>query len=272
MLNIGRRFSTISINVNLEEIKMVPNYLYHYTSINTLALILKNKTFRFNSLNNMDDYDEVNILDKKLGKYSFISCWTDLADESIPMWKMYSNNLAGVRIRMPIFPFEVYKVGGIEYIIHPEEIINNNYYYNDPTVGKLLKQVTYNSIERVENIKNGDIAKKSYEMLGFDSCLAGSYKNDYWKFQSEWRYILRIIPSREKVNHIDTKIDNEYLSTLPDLPIHYKDLKIDIEKFQKMEITLGPKVDAGEEIIVNSLVEKYNPKAKILYSQLRNRM
>ena len=30
-------------------------YLYHYTNIETLALILKNRTIRFNSLDRMDD-------------------------------------------------------------------------------------------------------------------------------------------------------------------------------------------------------------------------
>ena len=30
-------------------------YLYHYTNIETLLLILKNKTLAFNSLQNVDD-------------------------------------------------------------------------------------------------------------------------------------------------------------------------------------------------------------------------
>lgn len=34
-------------------------YLYHYTSLSTLALILKSKTIRFNSLINMDDAEDV---------------------------------------------------------------------------------------------------------------------------------------------------------------------------------------------------------------------
>ena len=32
--------------------------IYHYTSIETLALILKNKTIRFNRLDHVDDVDE----------------------------------------------------------------------------------------------------------------------------------------------------------------------------------------------------------------------
>lgn len=34
------------------------DYLYHYTSIETLALILKNNTLCFNNLLNVDDSEE----------------------------------------------------------------------------------------------------------------------------------------------------------------------------------------------------------------------
>ena len=33
-------------------------YLYHYTSVDSLALILKNKTIRLNPLDKMDDLQE----------------------------------------------------------------------------------------------------------------------------------------------------------------------------------------------------------------------
>lgn len=34
------------------------DYLYHYTNMETLKLILKNKIFRLSSLNKMDDLEE----------------------------------------------------------------------------------------------------------------------------------------------------------------------------------------------------------------------
>ena len=40
-------------------------YLYHYTSIETLLLILKNKTLAFNSLINVDDLEECESKDIK---------------------------------------------------------------------------------------------------------------------------------------------------------------------------------------------------------------
>lgn len=41
-------------------------YLYHYTNIETLALILKNRTIRFNSLDRMDDLQEQQTADVKI--------------------------------------------------------------------------------------------------------------------------------------------------------------------------------------------------------------
>ena len=64
-------------------------YLYHYTNIETLALILKNRTIRFNSLDKMDDLQEQQTADiKNIGQFCYISSWTDDSTESIPMWNM----------------------------------------------------------------------------------------------------------------------------------------------------------------------------------------
>lgn len=41
-------------------------YLYHYTNIETLALILRNQTIRFNSLDKMDDLQEQQTADIKI--------------------------------------------------------------------------------------------------------------------------------------------------------------------------------------------------------------
>ena len=76
-------------------------YLYHYTSIETLALILKNRTIRFNSLDKMDDLQEQKTADlQNIGQFCYISSWTDDDTESIPMWNMYASLNLGVRIKI----------------------------------------------------------------------------------------------------------------------------------------------------------------------------
>ena len=67
-------------------------YLYHYTSLESLALILKNRTIRLNPLDKMDDIQEQKTADiENIGKFVFVSSWTDDVVESIPMWKMYTD-------------------------------------------------------------------------------------------------------------------------------------------------------------------------------------
>ena len=79
----------------------IPQYLYHYTSVEKLALILQNRTIRFNSLDRMDDLQEKETKDiKNIGQFIYVSAWTSEEKESIPMWNMYSSLDAGVRIRL----------------------------------------------------------------------------------------------------------------------------------------------------------------------------
>ncbi len=81
---------------------MIPAFLYHYTSVETLLLILKNKTIRFSRLDCLNDpLEGTHLKFKYLNENIYASSWTSEANESLPMWKIYSN-LKGVRIKMPI--------------------------------------------------------------------------------------------------------------------------------------------------------------------------
>ena len=77
--------------------------IHHYTSIENLALILKNKTIRFTRLDKVDDSEEAGLSCKniQLSYYTFVSCWTDSEEESIPLWKMYAGKeMHGIRISL----------------------------------------------------------------------------------------------------------------------------------------------------------------------------
>jgi len=77
--------------------------IHHYTSIENLALILKNKTIRFTRLDKVDDSEEAGLSCKniQLSYYTFVSCWTDSEEESIPLWKMYAGKeMHGIRIEL----------------------------------------------------------------------------------------------------------------------------------------------------------------------------
>ena len=80
--------------------------LWHYTNLESLALILTNRTLRLMPLTGMDDPLESQTRDvANLGRFFFASCWTDDSQESIPMWKMYASLDSGIRIGLPPMPF-----------------------------------------------------------------------------------------------------------------------------------------------------------------------
>lgn len=267
-----------------------PEYLYHYTNIDTLALILKNKTIRFNSLDQMDDPQEKDTADlKTIGNLCYISSWTDDRTESIPMWKMYSSLETGVRIRLKANPFKLHSnpisdlAKAFNAIPTPDstgeppksyipiaEMVRNNFYSIQATKGDFLHKVEYTSDK--SNLYP-TIVSSDDEKVHFDLGKLGKYKNTHWKFQNEWRYIFTILPldltqSPDKSLESLTQIVAALLQGKSKQPFTHYDMSIDDFAFSQMEITLSPRITAGSKIIVESLIEKYNPSATVIDSSL----
>ena len=55
-----------------------PQFLYHYTDLESLILILKNRTIRLKSLDQLDDKEESSFENfRAAAKYIFVSSWTE---------------------------------------------------------------------------------------------------------------------------------------------------------------------------------------------------
>lgn len=271
----------------MEEIQ----YLYHYTSIEKLALILKNRTIRLNPLDKMDDLQEKKTEDVKgMGQFVYVSCWTEDEEEQIPMWNMYTDIFSGVRIKMRKYPFVRYQFpvsrlkqyvsrNNMEAVVSKEEdyiyVEFNMFYEKNFAISHffgedILHKVIYtNELEKLEpkvsNIENSQVELKVNGL--------GKYKNKYWEFQKESRYILSIYPhgmsqdilEKERYNseQISKMVKGELKS-----PFSYIDLKLTPLAYDDMEITISPKMSVGNRILLEALVEKYNPKVKIKESKL----
>lgn len=87
--------------------------VYHYTTIDSLAMIMHSHSIKFNRLDKVDDMEErAQSNGVKLWQYVFVSCWTENAEESIPLWRMYSGNTHGVRICLDVDMFADNIIGG----------------------------------------------------------------------------------------------------------------------------------------------------------------
>lgn len=264
--------------------------LYHYTNIDSLALILKNRTIRLNSLDKMDDLQEKAGLDhQNIGRYFYVSCWTDEVLESIPMWNMYTRVDSGIRIELPQNPFTKNIISGktlsqllpgreiegdFEHLslFSPEFIIANKVTSPQFLNNDILYKIEYTNNKeflypKIINLSNDGI-NLSYEKIG-------KYKNIHWSFQREWRYLIMLFPIdsfdnpgsllhkfKELVKNIANQTDNDPLPSSVDL-------EISPDNFDKMVITKSPKLSLGNDLILNALLEKYNLNVKIRESTLK---
>lgn len=268
------------------------SYLYHYTSIETLALILKNKTIRFSSLSRVDDIEEQRTDDYgNLGRFCFVSCWTNETEESIPLWNLYTPNMTGVRIRLPINPFKTVKINPDgkhikeSYVTHPsltnEKLSIHGCLLNPPYLASLY-QVQYTDDpdklnrrvltekEQETRIVNG--VKKTIFEKNISIKDIGIYKNKQWAFQKEYRYKFFVVPwTMKDLELVQSYADQARLLDrleTEELKKDFFDLELDEHTMNDMEILIGPRANYAQKQIIESLVNDLNPSANILESNL----
>lgn len=263
---------------------LYPDYLYHYTSIETLALILKNRTIRFNNLLYVDDPDEKKSKDiKSVGRFCLVSCWTDVNKESLPMWKLYTPDMHGVRIRMKPFPFKEYPammqnfwhVEGEEDIYSRAAITINSYksYIDEKRVARENRAFVIPPSVELVPVEYTDDETKIYPKIkmsdDFRIDYIGMCKRTYWEFQSEWRYKILFTPfNAAEIKEGAEK--NKEVGISKRVPYKEFFLELANNAFYEAEIILGPKVTEGEKIIVESLINTYckNEKVTVKKSQI----
>ncbi len=262
--------------------------LYHYTNIETLALILKNKTIRFNRLDHVDDLEEgyTESSGIKPGLYTFVSCWTENPEESIPLWKMYTDKGVGVRIGLDKDMFKMYTIKNGDIIngiriytdaehqkpISPHRMAQDDYWilpnFNDEVFFKVVKYVPSVAIamEEAKAVQRTDIQINQLQISKW-----GLYKSDRWSFQQESRFTLIIFPKSKAIS-----LDNPVLSDwLQDAlikgvtpPLTYFDMELDENALNSMEITLCPNMSEGHKTIVESLCRAFLGDQKPIESSL----
>jgi hypothetical protein len=246
---------------------MPPQFLYHYTSIESLVYILKNKSIRFNSLGQVDDLNEGKSEDyKSFGNYFFVSCWTDLEEESIPFWNMYTDKMKGVRIKLPSDLFndhwivfgEEYRVKlSANHSIVPQSNTFGLKYWVLPTHNNYFRKVEYtdevSKLKPTLKVVEGDRFSISFDKLGI-------YKSKHWIFQSEWRFIMKIFPVATNLSDIpiDSDLVQESVIAIErgdPIPFTYFDVEVNEAQLKNMEIVVGPKTSQADKLIVESIVE-----------------
>lgn len=240
----------------------IPDFLYHYTNLESLALILKNRTIRFNQLSQMDDLKEGQSQDpERYREFIFASSWTDNEKEDIPMWRMYSSRFSGIKIKMPVNPFVKERINfpGKPWIV----------------AGKPEGQ-SQAFFQKVDYLDDDDeqLNPRAFLNIGGGYAhvtpLLGWHKSKAWSFQREWRYLLYFAPADET----NTNPQDEFVkATLRFcqknyLPFTYVDLPFRDDAFLQTEITYSPWFSDGNKELLGCLKEKYAPSMKVEQSEL----
>lgn len=259
--------------------------VHHYTNINSLECILKNKTLRLNRLDKVDDKQEVSLISQKhWAQYLFVSSWSALENESEAMWGKYAG-YNGVRLSLPKFPFQNNQLtskpemsifsGDNTYSPIPlESIYNEKWLFVIPPIRNDIygRDVIYKcSPEKyikptVKSVDGG------FEFNYFD---LATFKNLAWDYQKEFRYIFFIIPSspdvianwRKTGEHAIYKHLLRCLQDNVDNKLEYFDIPLG-DVIDSVEITLGPCCSESEVLKIKKLLDEYTSNAKIKRSVL----
>ena len=255
--------------------------IYHYTTLETLALILKNRTLRFNNVKNMNDPEESVTEDFKssLKNYTFISCWTQNPEESIPLWQMYSNSAHGVRLESDTsfihFDGNETNINGVNIVV---QNVQKSFDCSEKAKFILLRQTNDNGDCHYHKVKYSnekqifkeDISKNNIEQFKFNATEAFATKNKHWEFEEEIRFILL------GSNCEDVKMDDNwqyfYNRILDKKPFSansvYLHLKDDF--FENLRITIAPCMNEGEKILMASLIHNFGLNEKIIENSKLN--
>jgi len=232
---------------------MIPKYLYHYTSVETLLLILETNSIRFNRLDRMNDpHEGYNSQWTSSKKNVFASSWTSESRDELPMWKIY-NDLKGIRLRMPIDLFNfnknlsLVKTNQLDTYLIKSDLEEKNQikinYTNFPDFSDKIEFIEIKNVygpskveyfESIDNVKMYD--PNEYEN---DVALLGQRKLDYWDFEKEYRY--RIFNGRMIAEKLKS------YETFGIIETQFVDIKFKKSALENIEILLGPHTEENHK-------------------------
>lgn len=189
-----------------------PERLFQYTSLGVLSLILQNKTIRFNSLENLDDLEESSLqFCDDNPPVTYVSCWTSIVKESIPMWKLYTQMTDGIRIELPIGPFKDPRTqngncvpGSYDYraakwipVLPPSRVDPELVYMAQPYSLNHPNRVIYrDDLTAAEIVASEDSGQNA--VVTHNGAIA-RFKRSHWDFQQEFRYIVILQRARNNI-------------------------------------------------------------------------
>lgn len=256
-------------------IEELPSALYQYTSIDSLEKILNSRTLRFSRLDTVNDPEEAMASDVPLAASSvFVSCWSNTPKEQIPMWSVYGDSFGGVRIKLPANMFAgrkepvVFERGGA--------LLTVESWYEIPRKSPAMGTQGCSIIGPNKVYYSDDPAYRNRHLVYREAGTAhfypydlGMVKGTHWSYEEEWRF--KIAALAFEAQFPDDKYFNKVTLDLAAYPVETAALFIPLDPsaLEELEVTLGPKADAGAVAEVERILAAYAPKATLSRSTVR---
>jgi len=253
------------------EIYQLPERIYHYTSIETLALILKNQTLRFNRLDKVDDPEEYALAEtfkntESLEKttinpteYLYVSCWTSKASEILFQWNNYAENGHGVRVGIPAVLLKKYLYN----LLKSNELYSKSDGFPDYIIYNLTDDSFFSHMNYDDNVRSFDtnIFGSYNGMPCFNFKNIGFIKNKKWEIQEEYRFKILAFPKEIEAIPI---IPGECYAIDPEKKVgklrSYIDLSLTEDIIRNIQILIGPNATKIEYDQVRNLSEVFHFK------------
>lgn len=245
--------------------------IFHFTRIENLELILKNKTLRFNNAKNVDDPEEAETDDYgSLKDYFFISCWSKSFEKSSALWEMYANSGRGVCLEVDTkyIHYNGNEIDGINIVV--ENVIKKNensffinYWHNSRS----------NGATQYFEMKYSDESKRLEEKIS-DICShftfekAFNTKSKCWAFQEEVRFFLLGCSIDDSTICADWQLIFNNIRAKKEFSADHVDLTLDDDFFDNLTIRCGPLSSEADKMLIESLVQAFNKGNKIMIKKI----
>lgn len=256
---------------------MIPKYLYHYSTVDTLKAILENKTIRFTRLDLLNDpfegYCEINEKENlAFRKRIYCSCWTNKDNEDVALWQIYTKS-EGVRLKIDSKMFSnsilISNNKSGYFPIQPISRISIRGLIGVHNIPKVYGQISIKYCEKVPHLFEKCVSKSianegkdtEFEMNDIDLLGLGINKLNVWAYENEWRFLVSpFISIHSSNNLINQEIDLGFPEYI-DVP-----LLSPIE-----EVITGPEMPNNVFLELKDYLSKKHPYIRLIKSKIKTK-
>ena len=224
--------------------------------------ILKDGNLKFNRMDMLNDVQESDFFkNDEIAKLVFVSCFS-YADESIPMWHMYSSKNEGVRIGFKVSDRSFKEIFDKSKPVSTDSDASLTFALDNNFAGEVTDENWIVDITHKDIVYNEDLANQpEFINTGFvyDMNNMALVKARDWSYEKESRLVAILRTTKGDLEDQNTWIE------VPD----YKFLLIPIElnSFSSIEIMFSPWMTTGIKELIKIMVKEYIPDINVEFKE-----